>query len=842
MAGAGRSLGFDGLREFLADIFGADGVGRVWTAGFGSLEAASWHGAMGLDWLEAKLGGDASRADIYFCIGRMRADATGRQIGNVDAQPLLIVDDVGTKVDPAKWEALFALGCPEPTWRVETSPGNETWGWVLAGDAEGVDRWTDLALIRAYLVDRGLTDNVMDETRYVRLPGGWNSKPKYRGADGKGAPPAVKLAAWTPGVKVDVDMLGAAIVGGGSAWRSQPVPVGGMTGAQLNGALAVGALRRTADLKRPEPLIRLAEVIGLNPVQTRAGVVEALCPNMAAHSDRADTGFAFLGGGLAQCQHASCQGLRSPDFRALMEDAYEAQMAGRMALGLDMGGLPLSASEFLARADFEGHGVDFSATGAVEVLAEGEALADRSAARAEARAENAESALRALVERFIWVNPANAFFDTAMRRMWTKEQLDSHPDVIRVVPVGGSGAKRACHVLLNRADLRHAFGVTYQPGVRDAVVVAENENGIRCEQVNLWVPGSVGRRAGTPDAWLDLVAWVIPDKSYRDWFLDRLAFHVQRPGVVSSIIPLIIAGQGIGKDMMLGPVIRVLGPQNVQQASMQMLEGAFNGWQKAELVILPELKLSRDGKLYNALKDWTGVASGWVTINEKFRPEYKIRPVANFVAFSNHSDAVMGMDHDDRRIAVYISPAGQKGKSWYAAKAAALADVAELERIHEFLLTRPLGTPGQAGAFNHHAPAPDVNGSRGVALADTLSLCARWVYDECQSAGQFHGRKYLTVNEVEAAAKGVPDRSFAATVNQRAVGQGLKAAGCKPIGQLKAGQARLSPWFGPGMSEADRAVRERWTGAAVAAEVAADMQAAANAAQAALLGMALAVS
>lgn len=143
----------------------------------------------------------ASRSSRPACPTRARATFTSasgscaparraarRALGEVEAQPLLIVDDVpadtgrgrGSKVDRAKWDAMFAAGFPRPSFRVRTSPGNETWGWVLAGDDRAPERRDELALIRGWLIERGLTDAVMDETRYVRLPSGWNSKAKHR--------------------------------------------------------------------------------------------------------------------------------------------------------------------------------------------------------------------------------------------------------------------------------------------------------------------------------------------------------------------------------------------------------------------------------------------------------------------------------------------------------------------------------------------------------------------------------------------------------------------------------------------------------------------------------------
>lgn len=364
-------LSWNGIRRFVEGLMGgwpARAGGVVWTTGFTSSAAGeSWHGRAGLDWLERAFPG--LEGDLYLSIGVMDnkpgpgGKPPRRSNTAVIAQPILIVDDVGTKVDRAKWEELFALGCPRPTARVQTSPGNETWFWALAGDATDPRRWTDLALIRAWLVEQGLTDEVMDVSRYVRLPGGWNSKPKYRGEDGAGDPPKVELLEWRldEDGRVDVEALGAVIVGGvggagtgAQAWRQADFPASAsgramMDAAQIGAGLASGALVRSADLGSPDPLMRLWQECGGGLTQRGAGVVEAHCPNMAAHSTRVDTGFAFLGGGLMHCNHASCQGHSTVEFRQMMMQAYDERQAGRRLLGLLGAGEPQTAVEYLAR-------------------------------------------------------------------------------------------------------------------------------------------------------------------------------------------------------------------------------------------------------------------------------------------------------------------------------------------------------------------------------------------------------------------------------------------------------------------------------------------------------------
>lgn len=791
------------IERLLDWVYGPEGKDKVWLTGFKNIEAANWKGAQGLAALRAAVP-DPTKADMYLCIGQLRAGADRRAIGEVEAQPLLIVDDIGTKVPVENWEMLFSLGLPEPSFRVETSTGNETWFWVLDGDAKDPQRWLDLTLIRAWLVEKKLTDNVMDEARYVRLPTGWNSKTKYKAKATDPNIPVGFVGNVNWGSRVDLNEFGQVLLGR-KDWRDAPMPSVGMTGAQLNGVIGAGALVRTADINRPDPLIKLAMEIGLNPTQARAGVVEALCPNMAEHGDRAETGFAFLGGGLCQCQHASCQGLRSGDFRHMMEQRYDEIVAGKIALGLDLGDMSSSASEFMARADFEYHGVQFADAQAREdLIVEAEALSERNKERAAFREQELEAALVALAQRFVWVNPQKAFFDTQARVWVPKDELDTHADVVGHIPAGSAGQKRAANILINRKDARFAYGITYKAGTKGAVVMAEGPNGRIVECVNTWVSPGVGRRAGDPTEWFGLVEHLIPHVEYREFYYNFLAHMVQKPGVVMPCVPVIVGGQGTGKDMSLMPVTAILGTHNVVRVGATELQSAFNSWLVKALVIMSEVKMDGEGKIYNSLKDWTGNTNGWQTINEKFVKPYQIKPVANFIGFTNHSDAIAGLEHDDRRIAGYISPAEKKAASWYQAKAIALSDPEEIERVHEFLATRDLT------GFNPYAQAPDPSGAKKHMLSENLSRSAGWVFEACQPGGILADRKILTMGEIQEAMNTHADRTIVNGSGPNAIRKGLQAAGCEAVGRARAGRDQRSLWFGPAASGgSDERVRFR---------------------------------
>lgn len=87
----------------------------------------------------------------------------------------LMIDDVGTKV-PRETVSILA-----PTARIETSPGNEQWWYILAEPERDLVRFD--ALIRAFISGRllGKDPGMGSITRVGRLPGFQNCKPEYGG-------------------------------------------------------------------------------------------------------------------------------------------------------------------------------------------------------------------------------------------------------------------------------------------------------------------------------------------------------------------------------------------------------------------------------------------------------------------------------------------------------------------------------------------------------------------------------------------------------------------------------------------------------------------------------------
>jgi len=119
-----------------------------------------------------------SSDNAYVTVGAFTraGDGTYRRRTETFAAGLaLMVDDVGTKVDRA-----FVADMP-PTWKIETSPGNEQWWYFLHEPERDMARFD--GLIRAFIHGKllGADPGMSGVTRVGRLPGHLNGKKAYNG-------------------------------------------------------------------------------------------------------------------------------------------------------------------------------------------------------------------------------------------------------------------------------------------------------------------------------------------------------------------------------------------------------------------------------------------------------------------------------------------------------------------------------------------------------------------------------------------------------------------------------------------------------------------------------------
>lgn len=110
--------------------------------------------------------------------------------------------------------------------------------------------------------------------------------------------------------------------------------------------------------------------------------------------------------------------------------------------------------------------------------------------------------------------------------------------------------------------------------------------------------------------------------------------------------------QGIGKDTILEPGKRAVGPWNFSEVSPKNILGRFNGFLKATILRVSEAHDLGDFdrfSFYDAMKAYTAAPPDVLRIDEKNLREYSIPNSCGVIITSNHKTDGLYLPADDRR-------------------------------------------------------------------------------------------------------------------------------------------------------------------------------------------------
>jgi hypothetical protein len=198
--------------------------------------------------------------------------------------------------------------------------------------------------------------------------------------------------------------------------------------------------------------------------------------------------------------------------------------------------------------------------------------------------------------------------------------------------------------------------MTWAPGlpqlVRDKLVSAGGWIDRKGTTVlNLYRPSTIelgdSSRAGR---WVDHVSRIYPDDA--DHSIKFFAHRVQKPGEKINH-GLVLGGlQGIGKDTMLEPVKRAVGPWNFVEVSPSQVLGRFNGHLKSVVLRISEAKDMGEFdrfKFYAHAKTIMAAPPDVLRVDEKNLREHDVFNVCGVVMTTNHKTDGIFLPVDDRR-------------------------------------------------------------------------------------------------------------------------------------------------------------------------------------------------
>lgn len=545
-----------------------------------------------------------------FIIDRFKDGNISASADNCEYVLFLILDDIGTK---SKAPPL------EPTWKMETSPGNYQWGYVFSEQPTKGDYSAAIKAIAA----AGYTDSgAINPVRNVRLPGSTNIKPGKEGV-------ASKLVEFHKEREFTLEQICEALgVTPDEADTSTFRPVH----LDDDGQDEVQAWLDEQGLVLERP--------------NSSGWMGVVCPNHVEHSDGNPMGRYQPLTRSYCCYHEHCDDWTTARFLDWVAEQGGPRVQGGLREDLLVAVMKPALDKLTVLRE--------------EKRAKGEKdLFTRASEAAEALAAVERRALDRLEMgdlhmHFCYILADNSYFNLDSRREYPRSGFDA---VFRHLPTKsrhGGDKKPRCTASIffdeGRKDAKSDVlsGVTYAPG--DGTLLAREGEVFG----NKWVDGRVRGKKGDIRPWMAHFESLVPNPLERNHMLNYMAYKVQHPEHKINHAMLIAGPPGVGKDTLMAPFFHaVCGPylRNFFVADSKMFESQFGYGYESEILVINELRpdQSKDKRaLENTLKPVIAAPPEYLTVNRKGVHPYQAINRLSVIAFSNFRDAI-ALPSDDRR-------------------------------------------------------------------------------------------------------------------------------------------------------------------------------------------------
>lgn len=253
------------------------------------------------------------------------------------------------------------------------------------------------------------------------------------------------------------------------------------------------------------------------------------------------------------------------------------------------------------------------------------------------------------VDDFHAFMPTHGYIFAPTGAIWPASSVNA-----RIAPIEDNGKSVPAATWLDRH--RYVEQMTWAPGeptvIRNRLIAGggwTKHEGARC--FNLYRGPEIAHGdAAKAGPWLDHVRKVYPDND--DHIIGWLAHRVQRPLEKINHALMLGGAQGIGKDTLLEPAKRAVGPWNFSEVSPKNALGRFNGFLKATILRVNEAHDLGDFdrfSFYDAMKSFTAAPPDVLRIDEKNLREYSIPNCCGVIITSNHKTDGLYLPADDRR-------------------------------------------------------------------------------------------------------------------------------------------------------------------------------------------------
>ena len=168
--------------------------------------------------------------------------------------------------------------------------------------------------------------------------------------------------------------------------------------------------------------------------------------------------------------------------------------------------------------------------------------------------------------------------------------------------------------------------------------------------LNLYRPPTIEPVPGNVDLWLDHIRRLYGDGT--NHIVTCLAHRVQRPYEKINHALVLGGAQGIGKDTILEPLKRAVGPWNFTEVNPTQVLLRFNGFMKSVILRMSEARDLGDFDryaFYEHTKAYIAAPPDVLRVDEKHLREHYVQNVTFVIITTNHKVNGIYLPADDRR-------------------------------------------------------------------------------------------------------------------------------------------------------------------------------------------------